>query len=144
MSELAFRSKASWGYDSAFMEKVAPAFLVDADYIAQYPVYVLEADGRLAGFYGFKILEGEPFLHDLWLEPRLIGAGLGRMLWEHLLGTARAQHYPRFLIESDPNAEPFYLHMGAIRIGDRISPETGRRLPLLRYEIAARSPLGHA
>ena len=36
------------------------------------------------------------------------------------------------LIESDPDAEPFYLAHGAERQGTRISSATGRELPLLR------------
>jgi len=35
------------------------------------------------------------------------------------------------LVESDPNAEGFYLHHGARRLGERRSVTTKRLLPLL-------------
>ena len=35
------------------------------------------------------------------------------------------------LVESDPNAEGFYLHHGARRLGERRSATTKRLLPLL-------------
>ncbi|MCG6496213.1 hypothetical protein MCM47_18115 [Kitasatospora sp. A2-31] len=44
----------------------------------------------------------------------------------------------RLTIDADPNAEPFYLAMGATRIGTTASESVpGRELPLLGLEIAA-------
>lgn len=41
-----------------------------------------------------------------------------------------------FLIASDPYAEPFYLKMGAVRIGERESKiKKGFFMPLLEYRI---------
>ena len=37
---------------------------------------------------------------------------------------------------SDPDAEPFYVAQGAERVGARVAASTGRRLPLLRLEVA--------
>jgi ribosomal protein S18 acetylase RimI-like enzyme len=79
-------------------------------------------------------LTGEPpegELEDLWLDPELIGRGMGRRLFEHALRIASELGFDSLVIEADPNAEPFYLAMGAARIGDRRS-STGRTLPLLR------------
>jgi len=73
-------------------------------------------------------------IEDLWLYPRLIGRGIGRRLFEHALLTARELGFESLLIESDPNAEGFYLAMGAMRVGERRSP-SGRTLPLLRVAV---------
>ncbi len=54
-------------------------------------------------------------------------------MWQYALEHARALGLQSFLIQSDPNAEGFYLHMGAQQVGTRIAPETGRALPLLEY-----------
>src|SRR5579864_5011411 len=133
LTALALRSKRHWNYDDEFMQRVAPSFVVSTDYICAWPVYLLEIDGRLAAFYGFRLIDGEPFLADMWVDPPYIGHGLGRRLWAHAIETAKAAGYQYFLIESDPNAEHFYLRMGARRIGERISPDSGRSLPLMRY-----------
>ena len=137
MSALALRSKAWWGYDAAFLERVRPSLAVESTDVRRHPIYVLERDGRTLGFYGLRILEGEPWLYDLWVDPPDIGSGAGRTLWNHLTQTARELGYGYFLIESDPNAEGFYLRMGARRVGEHVAPETGRRLPLPRVDCPA-------
>lgn len=79
-------------------------------------------------------ISGEPpqgELEDLWLDPQIIGRGLGRILFQHALGTAADERFEALLIEADPNAEGFYRVMGAIRVGSRQS-SAGRTLPLLR------------
>jgi len=138
LSTLCLRSKASWGYDAAFMKKVEPSFVISEQYITDWPVYVVEEAGTPLGFYGFRIIGDEPFLCDLWIAPEWIGCGLGKQLWLHALGVAIGEKYGYFLIESDPNAEAFYLHMGAVRIGTIKSADSGRMLPLLRMDLPAR------
>ena len=134
LSALAMRSKAHWGYDQAFLEAVRPLLeFTEAD-LARVPVYVLTDQGEAVGVYR---LEGEPprgVIEDLWLDPRLIGRGIGRRLFEHALLTARELGFESLLIESDPNAEGFYLAMGAVLVGERRSP-SGRTLPLLRVAV---------
>ncbi|NIQ29145.1 MAG: GNAT family N-acetyltransferase, partial [Acidobacteria bacterium] len=49
---------------------------------------------------------------------------------------ARSLGYERLLVQSDPNAEGFYLRLGAERIGEvpsRVQP--GRLLPLLLFPL---------
>ena len=70
------------------------------------------------------------------VEPGVIGRGVGRRLFEHAVATARELGFKRFTIDSDPDAEPFYLAMGAVRIGTTPSGSIpGRTLPLLAVTI---------
>lgn len=136
LARLAFASKAHWGYDAAFMERVRPALTPSAEYVANDPVYVVEDDAaQIVAFYGFRHRPDGLFLEDMWVDPARIGTGLGRRMWEHALGTAHAERYPSFLIEADPNAEGFYLRCGARRTGEMISPETGRVVPVLTVDV---------
>lgn len=131
LSALAMRSKAHWGYDQEFLEAVRPVLTFTEADLAASPVYVLEAAALPAGMCR---LTGEPpggQLEDLWLDPELIGRGMGRRLFEHALRIASELGFHSLVIEADPNAEPFYVAMGAARIGERRS-STGRTLPLLR------------
>jgi GNAT superfamily N-acetyltransferase len=66
-----------------------------------------------------------------------MGRGFGRALFEHAVEQARALGLASFEIEADPNAEGFYLHMGAKRIGTNVSEMDGarRELPLLIYRL---------
>ena len=136
LATLSFRSKAHWGYDAEFMERVRSALEPDPAYLSNCPVLVIERSGEAIAFYGFKLLDGEIFLHDFFVAPEMIGLGLGKQLWLHALNTARAQKYESFLIESDPFAKGFYLHMGARQIGEIPASGTGRLLPLLRYDLS--------
>ena len=99
-------------------------------------VTVAERDGHLVGFYA---LAGEPpqgTLEDLFVEPDHIGTGVGRALWEHAMVAARTLGFERLTLEADPGAEPFYLAMGAHRIGSVPSGSIpGRFIPLLEVPI---------
>ncbi len=135
LTELSLRSKAHWGYDAAFMEMIRPSFIISAHYIQNWPVYLIEKGSKPIAFYGFRRIDDEMFLADMFVDPVHIERGIGKRLWDHALQTARAEGYSTFLIESDPNAEGFYTHMGATRIGDTRSPASGRVLPLMKVTI---------
>jgi len=131
LGALAMRSKAHWGYSQEFLDVVRPMLTFTESDLADSPVYVLEAAGKLVGMYR---LAGNPphgELDHLWLDPRLIGRGAGRRLFEHALQSAVELGFDSLLIESDPNACGFYLAMGATHVGERRSL-SGRTLPLLR------------
>jgi GNAT superfamily N-acetyltransferase len=136
LTELALRSKAHWGYSAAFLEASRPHVTLTEESLAAAPCFVAEREGRPRGFYR---LGGEPpegWLEDLFVESESIGTGVGRELWDHALETARVQGFRALRIESDPNAEGFYLARGVVRIGEVESAvEAGGMLPLLRVEV---------
>ena len=68
----------------------------------------------------------------LFVDPAAIGTGVGRALLIDALTVARTAGLDALLIESDPDAEPFYRSHGAEPAGTRTSVSTGRELPLLR------------
>lgn len=76
---------------------------------------------------------GEGVLELLFVDPPAIGSGVGAALLRDVL-----DRHPVLLIESDPDAEPFYLRFGAERIGTSVSSATGRALPLLRIAAPGR------
>jgi GNAT superfamily N-acetyltransferase len=140
LARVSFRSKAYWGYDDAFMESVREQLTPSESYIAGGRVYLAETpDGTILGFYGFLYEDEHLWLYDMFIAPEAIRTGIGRMLWNHAVDLARATGEPAFFIESDPNAEAFYLKMGAIRDGQRIAAGSGRILPVLRYELGRAS-----
>ena len=136
LSALAVRSKAHWGYSEEFLEILRPLLTFDETDLTDSPVYVLEVAGELAGVYRLSGSPPQGELDDLWLDPRFIGVGAGRRLFAHALQTATELGFDSVQIESDPNAEGFYIAMGATRIGERRS-QSGRTLPLLRIELRA-------
>ena len=138
ISDLAVRSKGHWGYDPAFLEACRDDLALTPEEVAASPVYVLENEHGIAGFYSLHVHDGGlAELDDLFVAPEAIGTGAGRRLWQHATATAFALGCTEMDIQSDPHAEGFYRAMGAHRVGDLESTVTpGRMLPLLRYALS--------
>jgi len=136
LSELAFRSKANWGYDPEFLEACRRELTLTAEYVADGEVYVVEVDGRLAGFYSLVRWNSDLELSHFFVDPPAMGQGIGSRLWDDAVERAAALGFTRLLIQSDPNAEGFYSRLGAERIGEVPSQaEVGRMLPLLLFPL---------
>ncbi|MFF1833713.1 GNAT family N-acetyltransferase [Streptomyces sp. NPDC058231] len=136
LSDLALRSKAHWGYDAEFIEACRDELTVDASEVARRRATVADRDGHILGF---TTLEGEPptgVLGMMFVAPQAIGQGIGRLLFEHTVATARALGFTQLTIDADPNAEPFYRAMGAVGSGSVPSGSiVGRVLPQLVVTI---------
>ncbi|MGH3777017.1 MAG: GNAT family N-acetyltransferase [Pseudonocardiaceae bacterium] len=130
ITALTRRSKGHWGYDREVPDRMREMLAVSAEQIRAGHVVVADRDGVLLGYQ----MGGEPphgELMDMFLDPSVIGTGLGRKLWDHAARSARERGFHSLTLESDPHAEPFYLSMGAERIGEReVAP--GRVLPLMK------------
>jgi GNAT superfamily N-acetyltransferase len=149
LGALALRSKAHWGYDAAFMEASRDELMIPADQVVARRTYVAVSRGpgpdpvvpgeRRRRILGFGTIEGEPpagELGMLFVDPPAIGRGVGGALFSHLTAVAGALGFHRLTIASDPNAEPFYLAKGAVRIGGVPSGSIpGRTLPLLALAL---------
>jgi GrpB-like predicted nucleotidyltransferase (UPF0157 family)/N-acetylglutamate synthase-like GNAT family acetyltransferase len=137
LSDLALRSKAHWGYDEHFLAACKTELTVDPALVERHRVTVAEESGEIAGF---SALAGAPPVGELtflFVEPRRIGAGIGRMLWQGCVATAARVGLAEIRIESDPNAAGFYAAMGAVRIGDAPSQSIpDRHLPVLSFDMA--------
>jgi cytidylate kinase/N-acetylglutamate synthase-like GNAT family acetyltransferase len=141
LTELAMRSKAHWGYDAAFMANVrADLEVIPAKFMPGFHVYILETGNEMIGFYSLRPEDAETVtLEDLFIEPKHIGCGYGKRLWEHSLSVAQSLGFRRVTLISDPYAEPFYARRGAVKIGEIESNAlAGRMLPLMEYVLAPR------
>ena len=137
LTELILRSKAHWGYDETFMTRVRPALTLHEDQVVPHRTLVAELDGKVAGVVTVTGRPPEGEIDLLFVDPWAIGHGVGRALLDRATAAAATEGFRALLIESDPQAEAFYLRMGAVWIGEQISSATGRALPLLRLEVAA-------
>jgi GNAT superfamily N-acetyltransferase len=140
LGEIAWRAKGYWGYDADFLEACREELTFGAADIEQRRIVVAEAAGTVVGFYSLDGLPSEGELGNMWIEPGAIGTGLGRQLWTHAINTAQAAGFKQLSIEADPNAEGFYLAMGAERTGETPSGSIpGRVLPLMTFQVAAQN-----
>lgn len=139
LSSLAFRSKASWGYDIDFMKRCRAELTFSGEQIdsARNHFIVCEVDDAPAGFYGLEIRsEQDAELIALFVKPALLRRGIGRLLVRHMIGEARELGIRTVTIQGDPNAEDFYAAIGATAAGYRESASIrGRYLPVFRLAI---------
>lgn len=98
-----------------------------------HPVYVLEEDGEVLGFFELRDRGEHIELLRMFLEASLIGQGYGRKLWAEAVAVAVRTH-DRMLIMSDPCAAGFYEAMGAI-LEDEITVAPGFTLSRYWYEL---------
>ena len=138
LSALAFRSKAYWDYDDAFMAACLDELTVSPEAVRRNPTYVIEVDERVLGFYMLSpIDDGSVELDHLFVEPDAIGHGYGKKLMEHAKAVAVARSYSSMIIQSDPNAESFYRRAGGELVGHKPSASvSGRLLSVLRIDLA--------
>ncbi|MYX73839.1 GNAT family N-acetyltransferase [Streptomyces sp. SID3915] len=136
LTALALRSKAHWGYDEGFMAACREELAVRPADVTARRTAVAERDGRILGF---TMLDGAPpegALGMMFVEPDAIGQGVGRLLFGHAREQARRLGFTLLTIDADPNAEPFYTAMGAVRVGAVPSGSVpGRMLPLLELAL---------
>jgi GNAT superfamily N-acetyltransferase len=138
LSALCRRAKAHWGYDAEFLRLSETSLTIAPSAIADDRVRAAEADGALLGVASIEALSerGAFDLAHCFVEPRAMGRGVGRKLFETACGLARARGGVRLVILSDPFAEAFYRRLGAVRIGEAPSDAIrGRMLPLLEFVL---------
>lgn len=132
LGALCLRSKAHWGYDAAFIEACREELSVGADAIAAGLVRVAEMEGEVAGVAEIGQEDGAWHLEKIFVEPRRMGRGAGRLLMEWAASEAAARGASEIVIESDPGALGFYRRLGAVEAGSAPSKSiAGRRLPRL-------------
>ena len=138
LTAIALRSKAHWGYPPEWMQFWLPQLAVTPESIALQATFRADLESETVGFY---VLSAGPLadLNHFWLLPEFIGTGLGLEMFQDLVVRCRSQGIAALRIESDPNAEGFYRHMGCRRVGTVISEMPGqqRHLPILHYTIAS-------
>jgi GNAT superfamily N-acetyltransferase len=136
LSELCLRSKAVWGYDTAFLESCRAELALTARDLDGSHVQVAEKVGSIVGIAQVSIMGAEASLDKLFIEPSVLRSGAGRRLFAWCAEVARENGARVLRIEADPGAAEFYRRMGAKDAG--ITPSgsiPGRMLPLLKLDL---------
>jgi len=137
LTEIAFAAKRHWKYPEAWIESWREVLTIKPEFIHTDETYLAMIDDRQVGFYAFEYTRGKLELSQMWVLPEAMGRGVGRALFRHAVKRARALGFHALEIESDPNAEGFYLRMGARRVGSnfREVEKVRRELPVLIYDF---------
>lgn len=139
LTQIAHAAKSYWGYPSQWIELWHNQLTITAQYILQHETYeAVDDDGdAILGFYALAGEGAKLMLDHLWVQPRSLRLGVGKRLFQDAIARATELGAQRIEIEADPNAEAFYIKMGAQTIGEVTYELEGlpRSLPLLAYTI---------
>lgn len=137
LTRLAHAAKRHWRYPDEWIELWRSALTITPDFIDEHLVYCAEHGGAVIGFYALTGTPPARELEHMWVTPEQIGRGLGARLLRHATATMRDEGTRTLRIESDPNAEAFYVKHGARRVGDVPSTPAGRTLPVLMLDVTS-------
>lgn len=129
-TELAQTAKAHWGYPAEWLDAWRDDLTMTSEMIDRHATFVASLDGEIVGVCQLQQSDDHTMLEHVWVDPRCHGRGVGRALVEHAQANARGV----IAIVADPNAEMFYVKLGARRVGEVAAPMPGapdRTLPLM-------------
>ncbi|KVL11245.1 GCN5 family acetyltransferase [Burkholderia cepacia] len=137
LTRLARISKAHWGYPKDWLDLWQGDLTIAPETIDGSIGYVAESAEAIIGFWVRASSESDrPTPGWLFVHPDHMGRGVARALWEAVRKESAARGIRSFVIEADPNAVPFYLTIGAEKIGEKESSVVpGRYFPILRITI---------
>ncbi|WP_040464864.1 GNAT family N-acetyltransferase [Erythrobacter sp. NAP1] len=142
-SALCLRSKAHWGYDAAFIEACRAELTLTCNDLSTSEVVVLEDGTAIIGLAQLRIDGAQSELEKLFVEPRLIGTGLGKALFAWARDAAERKGAARMVVTADPDAVPFYRSIGFEPVGEEPSGSvSGRMLPVLGMDLRQSGPGG--
>ena len=125
--------QGSSAYSGAY-RAMLDGYRITPEQCARDAIYLAERDGTVFGFYSLII--AQPELDLMFISDAAQGLGLGRLLFDHMRDTARAQGIETIKIVSHPPSEGFYLRMGAVRTGTRPpGARTNWAQPILEYVL---------
>lgn len=143
LTEIAFCSKAHWGYPPHWLESWRGEIEVTAQSAHNDIIFkAMIEKGATLGFYRLERTGAKLILSGFWVLPEFMNNGIGRSLYIHMIDTAKRLHVSVIEWESDPNTAPFYMHMGAKQIGKRTYALDGRErtLPLMQVDLLHNLP----
>jgi GNAT superfamily N-acetyltransferase len=132
-TELARLAKAHWGYPAEWLDSWRDDLAITAEDIEKHRTFVASIDEKVVGVCQLQEGDVNAMLEHVWVDPDVHGMGVGRALVEHAKAEARGV----LAVVADPNAERFYIKLGAKRVGDVYAPMPGapaRKLPLLEFD----------
>jgi GNAT superfamily N-acetyltransferase len=136
LTDIAIKSEAYWGYDSDYMNKFKSIYSVSVEFINSNPTVVIEEEEKIVGFYGIVNKISETSLEYFFIEPKYIGKGYGKLLWNYLIRDCKNLGIKELSIITSPQAKEFYVKMGAIPCGEVESLlKKGRIIPQLIYTV---------
>ena len=137
LGHVALRAKRHWQYPEQWIEAWSDSLKLRPEEFAVSRVFVAESRGRLLGFCAIAPAPPSWSLEHMWVLPEFMGRGVGTALFRAACEHVKTRGGVTLSIESDPNAEGFYIRLGARRVG-RVPAHmagTERYLPVFEMDL---------
>lgn len=135
LTEITKKSKAYWGYSQEQILKWNNNLTISKEYINKNQVFKLLNDNKIIGYYSYIIKEKKVKLDNLFILPEHIGKGFGKFLINDFLKRMREEKFKRIILNSEPNAEKFYLKVGFKKIGEFETSIKNRFMPIMELNL---------
>ena len=136
LTQITKKSKAYWGYSNEQIEDWSPFLTVTEEYIETNSVFNLMLDNQIIGYYSFfHESENSIKLDNLFVLPDFIGKGFGKLLMNDFLVGLQDLSVQKVVLNSEPNAESFYIKFGFVKIGQIETSIKDRYLPIMELKI---------
>ncbi len=141
LTAIAHAAKRHWNYPEGWIELWREELTITPDFINGNEVFVAAVNEEIAGCCALVVNDSLAEIEHMWIRPEHMGAGVGRALFEHARDRAIALQVPALELSADPNAERFYEHMGAVRIGEVRADMGGQARVLPRMKVELSGPI---
>ena len=123
----------------AYLDAARPLLRLAPEYLRNNLCFeVLDAEGGLVAFFAIVQIAARTMLDHLWVEPSLIGKGIGRIACEHVLALAQQRGWKEMWVLPDPPSEGFYVKAGFSDTGERVPSRLPGGPVFSVYRIALR------
>jgi len=130
------KSKAYWGYSEEQILKWSTNLTVTQDYIKENRTFKLIKENTIIGYYSYILKEEKIVkLDNLFVLPEYIGKGFGKYLMDDFLSRMREEEIEKVTLDSEPNAEKFYLKIGFKKIGEVETSIKNRFMPIMEMNL---------
>jgi GNAT superfamily N-acetyltransferase len=104
LRDIARAAKGHWGYEAARVSDWAATLDFRPDAIPGRELFVAELGHEVVGLASILPQGSTSVLEDLWIDPPVMGRGLGSRLVQHAAELARTHGATRLVWEAEPHA----------------------------------------
>ena len=136
LTEITKKSKAYWGYSEEQILKWNDTLTISKEYVETNSVFKLMDNDKTIGYYSYLIeKERNVMLDNLFILPEYIGKGFGEYLMSDFLNRMKIEKFEKITLNSEPNAENFYLKFGFKKIGEFETSIKNRFMPIMEMSL---------
>ena len=136
LTEITKKSKAYWGYSEEQILKWNDTLTISKEYVETNSVFKLMDNDKTIGYYSYLIeKERNVMLNNLFILPEYIGKGFGEYLMSDFLNRMKIEKFEKITLNSEPNAENFYLKFGFKKIGELETSIKNRFMPIMEMSL---------